>query len=63
MLAWIIRALLVLASLITSLFVAHDDLNYNVIQTIIAALLFTLLVSIIAFWPAFKAWFIRWSKK
>jgi uncharacterized membrane protein YbhN (UPF0104 family) len=50
------RLLLVIAGFIASFFVAKDALNFNVIQLIIAVLLFTTLVALIAFWPMFVAW-------
>lgn len=54
MLAWLIRILLVAAGFITSWFVATDSLNYSTIQMLIAVLLFTLIIIIIAFWRSRK---------
>ena len=50
MLGWIVRMLLVIAGSITSWFVAHDALNFNIIQMVVAVFLFTLAVMIAAFW-------------
>lgn len=63
MIGWIVRLLLVLAGFITSLFVARDALNFNAIQMVVAVLLFTATVAIIAFWPFLKNLFNYLSKK
>lgn len=63
MLGWIVRILLVVAGFITSWFVAHDALNFAFIQMVVAVLLFTLVVAVIAFWPMLKDWFKRTTKK
>ena len=57
MLGWIYRILIVLAGLLTSWFVARDALNFEVIQMLVAVILFTIVVAIIAFWPILKDWF------
>lgn len=62
MIEWIVRILFVLAGFIASLFVTRDALNFPVVQMIIAIILFTLLVAIIAFWPVIKNWFKRSNK-
>lgn len=54
MLGWVVRGLLVLAGMITSLFVARDALNFEIIRMIIVVFLFTLVVALIAFWPMLK---------
>jgi len=59
MLGWIVRALLVFAGSITSWFVARDALNFDVIQMVVAVILFTIFVAIAAFWPLIKDWFQR----
>ncbi|MFT4058054.1 MAG: hypothetical protein QM652_00740 [Legionella sp.] len=56
---WIIRALLVISGSITSWFVAQDALNFAIVQMVIAVLLFTLVIFIIAFWPLVKKLFKR----
>jgi hypothetical protein len=61
MIGWLVRLLLILASFITSLFVSKDALNFATLQMIVAVVLFTLLVTIIVFWPALKD-FIRSNK-
>lgn len=50
MLGWILRILLVVAGSISSWFVARDALNFTIIQMVVAVILFTLAVMIIAFW-------------
>jgi hypothetical protein len=40
-----------LAAPITALFVSRDALNFDVVQTIVAVILFTVAVAAIAFWP------------
>lgn len=51
MLGWIVRVLLVLAGLIASIFVTRDALNFDIVQMIVAVLLFTTIIAIAAFWP------------
>ncbi|ARG97877.1 hypothetical protein B6N58_09520 [Legionella micdadei] len=57
MLGWLVRVLFVIAGSITSLFVSRDALNFSIFQMVIAVLLFTILVIIIAFWPMFTHWY------
>lgn len=59
MLGWILRLLFVVAGFITSIFVAHDALNFSVVQMVIAVLLFTLCMAIITFWSPLKNWIQR----
>lgn len=47
----IVRLFLVLAAPITALFVSRDELNFGVIQVMVAVTLFVLLVAALAFWP------------
>jgi hypothetical protein len=47
----IVRLFLMLAAPITALFVSRDALNFDVLQTIVAVVLFTVAVAAIAFWP------------
>lgn len=54
MINWLVRGLLVLAGFITSLFVAREELNFPIIQMVVAISLFTLVVIIIAFWSYFR---------
>ena len=63
MIGWIVRILFVLAGAITSWFVAEDALNFEIIQTVIAVLLFTVAVFIIVFRPVIKNWFRALRKK
>lgn len=56
MLGWIIRIILGLAGLITSLFIAREALNFAIIQMVVGMILFTLTVIIVAFWPTIKDW-------
>ncbi|GEM_PF-6592707 len=58
---WIAGAFLVVAGFITGLFIPHDALNFKIITMVVAVLLFTLLVLLIAFWPTLKKWYM--SKK
>ena len=48
MLGWIVRIIFVIAAPITALFAARDALNFGLIQTIVAMLLVTALVGLIA---------------
>jgi len=46
----ITRSLLVIAALITALFVPRDALNFGVIETLVAIILIALLSLVAAFW-------------
>lgn len=52
-----IRLLLVFAAFFTSWFVARDELHFPIAQMIVAVILFTIAVAIMAFWPIIKNWF------
>lgn len=54
---WIAGAFLVVAGVITSLFLPRNALNFEIIKMVVAVLLFTILVLLIAFWPMIKKWF------
>lgn len=47
----IVRLFLTLAAPITALFVSRDALNFDIIQTMVAVVLFTAVVAAVAFWP------------
>lgn len=47
----LVRLLLFLAAPITALFVARDTLNFDIIQTMVATVLVTVIIFIFAFWP------------
>lgn len=55
--SFIIRALLLLSSVITGWFVATDSDNFNVFNMMVAVLLVTLGVAVTAYWPQIIAWF------
>lgn len=63
MLGWVIRIFFIIAGFITSFFVTRDALNFDVVQTVIAVILFTLFIAIVAFWPTVKEWIHTISKK
>lgn len=63
MLAWLIRGLFILAGSLTSFFISRDALKFDIIQMIVAVILFTLLVILIAFWPALIGWYKRVFKQ
>lgn len=56
MLGWFIRILLVIAGFIASIFVARNALNFDIVQMVVAVILFTLAIAIIAFWPMLFKW-------
>ncbi len=62
MIAWLVRFLMVIAGAILSLFVAREELNFETLQMVIAVVLFTLIITILAFWPALKNLFSRRKK-
>ena len=47
----IVRLFLTLAAPITALFVSREALNFDIIQTMVAVVLFTMAVAAVAFWP------------
>ncbi|WP_271169481.1 hypothetical protein [Hansschlegelia plantiphila] len=51
MLGWFVRLSLGLASLITGLFVAKDAVNFGIVNVMVAVLLLTAVISVLAFWP------------
>jgi hypothetical protein len=55
MISWVVRALMVAAGVVTSWFVAKDAPVFGVVQVMVAILLLTLLVAVVAFWPS------RWT--
>lgn len=63
MLGWLVRIFLVISGSITSLFVSRNALNFNIFQMVVAVLLFTLIVFIVAFWPLLINWFKREKKE
>ena len=52
-----VRLLLTLAAPITALFVARDSQHIDIIQTLMATVIATIIVAVFAFWP-----YIRKSK-
>lgn len=66
MIGWIVRILLVFAGVIASWFIAHDALNFGIVQMIVAIIVFVLFILIAAFLPTFKNWIedrVKKSKK
>lgn len=59
MLGLIVRLLMVIAGSITSWFVSADALNFDVIQMVIAVLVFTIIIFVIAFWSNIVGWYRR----
>jgi hypothetical protein len=51
MISWIIRILMVTAGVVTSWFVAKDAPIFGVAQVMVALLLLTFIVAVLAFWP------------
>jgi hypothetical protein len=50
MLGWIVRIFFILAAPIATLFVAHDALNFGLVQTFIAMILMVAFVTVVALW-------------
>ncbi|EGP09000.1 hypothetical protein CSIRO_1161 [Bradyrhizobiaceae bacterium SG-6C] len=46
-----VRLLLILAAPITALFVARDSQHFDIVQTLVATVIATLIVAIFALWP------------
>lgn len=51
MVGWTVRFLLLVAGTVTGWFVARDEPTFGVVQMVVALLLLTLAVAVIAFWP------------
>jgi hypothetical protein len=51
MLSWVVRLLLLLADLVAGLFVSRQDLDFGVIQAVVATMLVALFFFVLAFWP------------
>ena len=60
MLGWMVRVLLVVAGIVTGWFVARDAAIFGVAQVMVALLLITAVVAILAFWPS--RWTIELSR-
>ena len=45
------RLLLILAAPITALFIARDSQHFDIVQTLVATVIATLIVAIFALWP------------
>lgn len=52
MLGWIVRGLLIAAGVVTGWFVARDAAVFGIAQVMVALLLITAVVAILAFWPS-----------
>lgn len=62
MFGWIARLFFVIAGFIASWFIARTELHFPIIQMVIAVLLFTFFVGVVAFWPIIRDWFKRLLK-
>ena len=51
MIGWIVRGLLSAGGIVAGWFVTRDAPNFGVIQMMMALLLLTFVVAVIAFWP------------
>jgi len=51
MISWIVRILMIAAGVVTGWFVAKDAPIFGVAQMMVALLLLTLVVAVLAFWP------------
>jgi len=52
MISWIVRLLMIAAGAVTGWVVAEDAPNFGIIQVMVALLLLTLIVGVLAFWPS-----------
>jgi uncharacterized membrane protein len=57
MINWIIRIVMLMASVVTGWFVARDAANFDVIRMAVGLLLITFFISVAAFWPSLVTWF------
>ena len=58
MLGWIVRIIMIVAGVVTGLFLAKDAPLFGVVQTMVMLLLVALIVAVLAFWPE-RRWFRR----
>ena len=56
MIGWIVRGLLAASGIVAGWFVTRDAPNFGVVQMMVALLLLTFVVAVIAFWPE------RWTR-
>lgn len=52
MISWIVRLLMIVAGAVTGWLVAEDAPNFGLVQMMVALLLLTLIVAVLAFWPS-----------
>jgi len=57
MLSWIVRIVMIVAGVVTGLFLAKDAPLFGVVQTMVMLLLIALFVAALAFWP--ERWTFR----
>ena len=60
MIGWVVRLLMIAAGAVTGWFVAKDAVNFGAVQMMVALLLLTLIVAVLAFWP--PRWTIRLNR-
>lgn len=51
MIGWIVRIIMIVAGVVTGLFLAKDAPLFGVVQTMMMLLLLALMVAAVAFWP------------
>ncbi len=52
--AWLARILLIAGGVVASWFVAKDTPAFTIAQGMMAIVLLTILVAVLAFWPSFR---------
>jgi len=57
MLGWIVRIIMIVAGVVTGLFLAKDAPLFGVVQTMVMLLLLALIVAALAFWP--ESWSLK----
>ncbi|HEV2564437.1 MAG TPA: hypothetical protein VGU19_05075 [Microvirga sp.] len=60
MISWTVRILMLAAGVVTSWFVAKDAPIFGVAQMMVALLLLTFIVAVVAFWP--RRWTIALNR-
>ena len=56
MISWLVRLLLIAAGAMAQWFVTVDSPNFGIVQGVVALLLLTLIVFVLAYWPR------RWTQ-
>jgi hypothetical protein len=63
MISWIVRILMIVAGVVTGWFIAKDAPIFGMAQVMVALMLLTLIVGVLAFWPSHWTSALKGSRK